>query len=126
MSSRKGFRFAALTAALILAAAFCISLTVCSQEPGNGRYNGLTEKYREETEKEYLECVRRILAEEGYSGCGLNLTFRREAGSPRRYSLTVHHRRLERLDEDRRERICARLTGVSIGENGPAAVELIW
>lgn len=73
------------------------------------------EKYYSLLEEEYLDRVREVLKKEGYSNCGLTLTFSREAGGERSYTLAVHHRRFENLGEDRREEILGRVAQVPFG-----------
>ena len=71
---RKRTGLLAVTAVLMLICAFFITGTVMSQTKDRVR---LDEKYYIRLEEEYLDRVRDTLKQEGYSNCGLTLTYTR-------------------------------------------------
>ncbi len=80
---------------------------------GNG-----DEKYYVLLEEEYLKQVREILKQEGYSNCGLTLTYTKEVGGERRYHLRIHNQRFDRLNDIEKKAILNRVGKVDFGVEG--------
>jgi len=68
--------------------------------------------------KEYLKQVREILKQEGYSNCGLTLTYTKEVGGERRYHLRIHNQRFDRLNDIEKKAILNRVGKVDFGVEG--------
>ncbi len=66
-------------------------------------------EFYEELEEQYLDQVREVLQEAGYSNCGLTFTFSRDMDSDRTYSLQIHHKRLLDLEETEQDNILQKL-----------------
>lgn len=100
--------FVALTVLLVLVILFCVKGTVMSRDNGgHDRQN----KYYAVLEQEYLEEVGRMLKEEGFSNCGINLRWAADEEGRREYTITLHHRRLERMSGQEQADLTGRLTG---------------
>lgn len=85
---RKRTGLLAVTGVIMLVCAFFITGTVMSQTRDRVKVD---EKYYVLLEEEYLKQVREILKQEGYSNCGLTLTYTKEVGGERRYHLRIHN-----------------------------------
>ena len=100
--------FGVLTVLLVLIILFCVKGTVMSRDKGGyDRQN----KYYAVLEQEYLEKVNRLLKEEGVSNCGINLRWVADEEGSREYTVTLHHRRLERMSGQEQTNLTDRLIG---------------
>ena len=112
---RKRTGLLAVTAVLMLICAFFITGTVMSQTKDRVR---LDEKYYIRLEEEYLDRVRDTLKQEGYSICGLTLTYTRDVSGERSYFLKIHNKRFDRLDSLQKKAILDRVGKVEFGVEG--------
>lgn len=108
MLHRNNKVFGALTVLLVLIILFCVKGTVVSR--GNGRHDRQN-KYYAVLEQEYLDEVHRLLREEGFSNCGINLRWVADEKGSREYTVILHHRRLERMSGQEQSDLTDRLTG---------------
>lgn len=91
--------FGILTVLLVLVIIFCIKGTVMSMEnPERVKQNHCYAAW----EEEYLESARDLLNREGYTDCGINLTWVAYEDGSREYTVLIHHRKLERLSEEQK------------------------
>ncbi len=95
-----------ITAFLVLAAALCVGGTVMSKERND--YTQENERYAL-LENAFTERTREILEERGYRNSGVTVTWTRENGNARSYRVEIHHRGIERLADDERERLTEEL-----------------
>ena len=104
-----------LTAVLIL-------ITGCSMgSVAMGRADSVAEKesrYYARMEEIYLDQVRDILDDAGMPRAGVMLTHIREADGTRRYTLRVHHPKLERMEKAKQETLALALTGCAFSQEG--------
>ena len=110
--------------AMILMSAFILlmGITVRSQAKETAH---IDTEYYEILEEEYLDRVRDLLKEEGYSNCGLTLTFTRDEQGIRTYDLAVYHRRLAQMDSEAKEEMLCKLQMISFVEKvEPAFLEM--
>ncbi len=105
--------FYGMTAALVLTAAFMAVITVHSQERTRESEAG----YRR-MEREYVEEARAFLDGVGCRDSGLTLTRVVDGEGNRTYTLTVHHRRIDRMEPREREELAGQLTALSFGAEG--------
>ena len=100
---RRGKRilgFWVLTICLVLVSAFCITGTVMSRcRPEEQEL----ENYYREKEKELVRDTRNYLCQAGYQNSGVTLTRVVEVDGSREYTVTVHHGKIDRMDEESRE-----------------------
>lgn len=93
-------QFVVLTVCLVFISAFCITGTVMSQNnPGEKEL----ESYYRAREKELVQDTRKYLNAAGYQNSGVTLTSVTDADGSREYTITVHHDRIDRMDENARE-----------------------
>lgn len=85
-----------ITAILVLISGLCISGTVISQEKGRSK---VEEKYYRQIEQEYVKEMRAFLAESGYKNSGVTMTYVLTEDGNRRYTVTIHHKKISALDE---------------------------
>lgn len=100
-----GFR--ALTVALILLIIVCMKGTVMSRENGgrvrrNQRYAAL--------ERAYLDRAERLLEEEGFPDCGVNMTWVAYEDGRREYTVLLYHRRFGRMSGEDKSALADRLS----------------
>ncbi len=92
--------FAVLTFCLVLISAFCITGTVISQtKPLEAE---LINYYREQ-EKELVHRTREYLSQAGFPNSGVTLTSVIEVDGSREYTLTIHHGKINKMDENSKE-----------------------
>lgn len=94
--------FVIMTVFLVLFSAFCITGTVFSQSNLNGRE---LENYYREKEQEMVRGVRAFLDEAGFVNSGVTLTRVMETDGSREYTLTVHHGKIDRMDEESKQNL---------------------
>lgn len=98
MRSRSGFLMG--TFLLVLVSAFCVTGTVISQSRIGERE---LENYYREQERQLVRDTRAFLEEAGYRNSGVMLTKVMEADGSRVYTLTVHHGRIDAMEDQARE-----------------------
>lgn len=108
MSHMNNKVFGVLTILLVLIILFCVKGTVMSRDSGGYERQN---KYYAVLEQEYLEKTRRLLNEEGFSNCGINLRWVANEEGSREYTVTLHHRRLERMTGREQSDLTERLMG---------------
>lgn len=94
--------FMAVTLCLVLVAAFCVVQTVKSQT--NISEEELTEYYRLK-EKELVHETREFLENAGFSNSGVTLTRVINSEGEREYTMTIHHGKIDKMDETERENL---------------------
>lgn len=99
--------FMAVTWCLVLVAAFCVVQTVQSQT--NISEEELAEYYRVK-EKELVCETRDFLEEAGFSNSGVTLTRVIDSKGEREYTMTIHHGKIDKMDETERENLRGELT----------------
>lgn len=92
---KKRISFAITTLTLVLVTMFCTAGTVIGQGKDDV---SVDEKYYREMERDYVKQVRSYLNDNGYENSGVALTKVLEADGSREYTLSVHHKRIERLE----------------------------
>ena len=105
--SRGGFTVAVLV--LTLAACWCWAGTVMSRTDLSAAE---IEGYYQEKEKELVEEARAFLSGEGYTYSGVMLTRVVTADGDREYTLTVHHGKIDKLDDEGRQKLMEGLAGI--------------
>ena len=74
--------------------------------------------YYRQQERHLVEEVREYLTEKGYSNSGIMLTHVDHKDGTREYRLTIHHARIDQLEEAAREVLLKELSAFSLpGEN---------
>ena len=106
-----------ITVTLILIMTFFLAAGIRA----NGRSNripDITGEYYRQIESEYLADVRNKLTENGYSNAGLSLTKQVNDDGGLDYTLSVHHRRIDKMDETKRAELSDMLTMNDIAVDG--------
>ena len=100
----------------------CISGTVHSSEKVERRER---EKYYRELEAEYVKNVRFFLNEEGYSNSGVTMTKVIDEEENRSYTVAIHHRGIENLQQEEQEQLQAELSQIK-GEGMDGIITYIF
>ncbi|MBR1931289.1 MAG: hypothetical protein IJ833_07460 [Lachnospiraceae bacterium] len=90
----------------VIVASLCIVVTVFSREALS---RSEEEAYYQTLEKEMERQVREYLNEQGFQNSGVMLTRVMEADGSREYTLTVHHSRIENLNQEAQDALGAEL-----------------
>ena len=107
MERRAGIlSFVAGTVLLVLIAALFMGCTAMSRTViGTGEL----EEYYLAKEQELTKDVRELLAVQGYENSGVMVTRVVEDDGSRRYTIAVHHKRIELLDDKEREMLLSQV-----------------
>ena len=90
----------------VLVVLFCAKETVMSQ----GRSDVKEKKsYYAAMEAEYRADMKKVLEEEGYTGSGITVRWVSENEGTRTYTVMIHHRRIDYLDENEKENLVHKL-----------------
>ena len=84
----------------------------------SSRIPDITGEYYKQIESEYLSDVRDRLDDNGFSNAGLSLTKQVNEDGGIDYTLSVHHRRIDRMDDTQRAELADMLTENDIAVDG--------
>ena len=88
--------FVFVTVLFIMISAFCIGQTVSGKEDGEAKEQ---EAFYREQENKLLADTRAFLNQEGYYNSGVTLTRVVDSDGRREYTITIHHSRIDRMDD---------------------------
>jgi hypothetical protein len=97
---RRKAGFGLITFLLVCVIGFCSAATVIGKENFQDREREMW--YREQEER-LLEETKTYLRQEGFANCGVTLTRVIDADGTREYTFTIHHNRIDRMDEEERQ-----------------------
>ncbi len=105
--------FAAVTVLLVLLiTGLCVETVKCRNDVSVQEM----ELFYAEKEQELVHEAKALLRAEGYENSGVMLTRVVEADGSRQYTLTVHHGRINRLNEAERRELLEKLGGINFGD----------
>ncbi len=108
-------RFMAATVILVSVAAFSFAGTVmCRAGLGRAEQEG----YYREKEMELVYSTRAYLKQQGFENSGVTLTRVVDGDGSRAYTVTVHHRQIDRMEEAGRELLARELAALAFEEEG--------
>ena len=103
---RRNAAFIIVVIVSVLVVLFCAKETVMSQ----GRLDVKGKKsYYAAMEAEYRADMEKVLEEEGYAGSGITVRWVSDSEGARTYTVMIHHRRIDYLDEDEKENLVHKL-----------------
>lgn len=97
---KKNTSFAILVILSVLVILFCAKETVIGQNKADSRRE---KQYYAVMEEEYRNNMRQMLADKGYSNSGVNVRWAVDEDGARCYTVIIHHRKIDRLDEKEKE-----------------------
>lgn len=103
--------FILLTAVFVLIISFCITGTVKGQ---NNRRLSLNNQYEKEMEEEYIQSIKDELSDMGYSYAGVTLTKVVNEDKEKIYTLSIHHRRIDKMSKQERQALIDKLSEVKL------------
>lgn len=103
---RKNISFIVAVVLSVLVVLFCAKETVMSQ--GRADIKG-KKSYYGAMEVKYRQDMERVLAENGYADSGITIRWVSDSGEARLYTVLIHHRRIDRLDEEGKEQLIQEL-----------------
>lgn len=99
--------FGIITVLLVLVIVFCVKGTVFSKEKDErAREN----RYYAVLEDEFRKGTKSVLEENGYKDCGVTMTRVTMPDGSREYTVLLHHRKLQRLNEKEKEEVISSLS----------------
>ena len=114
---------------IVLTLGRILIITLCISVRANGRSNripDITNEYYRQIEKAYVDDVKDKLTRIGFSNAGVAMTKVVNDKGGFDYTLKVHHRRIDRMDESAREELSRLLTSADIDvDNSFVAVRYI-
>ena len=103
---RKNAAFIIAVILSVLVVLFCAKETVMSQ----GRSDVKERKsYYAAMEAEYRANIDKVLEDEGYADSGITVRWVSETEGARTYTVMIHHRRIDYLDENEKENLVHKL-----------------
>lgn len=102
----KNTTFIIITAILVAIIAFCIAGTVEGQENGA---SAAEEAFYKEQEAQLLQDTKAYLHELGFANSGVTLNRIVDAEGKREYTFTIHHSRIDKMDEAGRNGLAQQL-----------------
>ena len=88
--------FVFVTVLFVMISAFCISQTVSGKEDAEAKEQ---EAFYREQENKLLADTRAFLNQEGYYNSGVTLTRVVDSDGSMEYTITIHHSRIDRMDD---------------------------
>ena len=88
--------FVFVTVLFVMISACCIGQTVSGKEDGEAKEQ---EAFYREQENKLLADTRAFLNQEGYYNSGVTLTRVVDSDGSREYTITIHHSRIDRMDD---------------------------
>lgn len=107
---REGVLFMVTTIVLVLIIACCAAGTVYSR---NGIYRAEEESFYREKERELLRETRSYLSAKGYDNSGVNITRVLDEEGAREYTITIHHGRIDKMEEEKRTELAKELADLT-------------
>lgn len=105
-------RFGIITVLLVLVIVFCIRGTVFSKENDKrAREN----QYYAVMQDEYVKQAKQRMEEQGYSNCGVTVTWVVQSDGSREYTVLLHHRKLEKLSPEEKGEVIRSLSDMEFG-----------
>lgn len=115
---KKQISFLAVTVMLILVTVFCMKETVKSRREED---RCMQNKYYAALEKKYVNALRDELCRQGYANSGITVRWIAEEDNTRRYTVMIHHNRINALDESGQEVLLKTLSETEF-EDAPCRV----
>ncbi len=108
------FGFVAATVILVSVAALSFAGTAMCR---TGLSGADTEGYYREREEQMVKDIRAYLNLQGFDNSGVMLTRVADGNGNRRYTVTVHHREIDRMEEAERENLAQRLAAFAFRDD---------
>lgn len=110
---KKLLELTAITVSLVMIGTLFLSVAVFSQSRESAREQ---KEYYEVLEQEYVKRMREFLEEQGYADSGVTMNRVIEADGTLEYIVTIHHRRIEQLDDGRRSELLSKCQEIEFPE----------
>lgn len=114
MKRTGSFGFVAATIILVMVAALSFAGTVMSRTNFS---DAELESYYREQEEQLVKNTRAYLNEQGFFNSGVTLTRVVEADGSREYTVTVHHRQIDRMTEEERASLSQNLAALAFEDD---------
>lgn len=110
----RAYRFYFLTIGLLILTFTMMTISVNATENKRLQHK---EEYYEAMEDCYVEALRASLSEEGYRNAGITMTKVFYEDGQREYTVKLHHKRMERLNEQEKQDLLAELSEISFADS---------
>lgn len=108
---RRDCLFVIMTMLLVFIILFATSETVMSQSRA-----GMRRQYYSDMEKQYLSDIKSTLCEKGYSHSGITLRWVSDNEGLRIYTVMIHHRKIDSLDNNEKEELLHELSATEFND----------
>lgn len=107
MMERKNVSFGITVVLSVILLLFCTEETVMSREKA-----GCAQKkqYYASLEREYYDSMRNLLDAKGYHNSGVTIRWTADGEGVREYTVMIHHRKIDRLDDMGRRKLLRELS----------------
>lgn len=112
MKSKNSFLTAA-SVILIFIIFFCSTETVISQNRTDARR---TSQYYTAMEEEYKANISQMLNEKGFVNSGVNIRWISDGDGTRTYTVIIHHRRINTLDDNDKDKLLHELSELEFAD----------
>lgn len=103
----------AITVLLVMIGTLFLSMAVLSQSREAVREQ---REYYKALEQEYVKRMSEFLEEQGYANSGITMNRVIEEDGALQYTVTIHHRRIEQLDDMQREELLSKCQEIEFPE----------
>lgn len=103
----------AITVLLVMIGTLFLSMAVLSQSREAVREQ---REYYKALEQEYVKRMSEFLEEQGYANSGITMNRVIEEDGTLQYTVTIHHRRIEQLDDIQREELLSKCQEIEFQE----------
>ena len=110
---RKNSFLTAASVFLIFVIFFCSTETVMSQSKTDDRR---TRQYYAAMEEEYKANISQMLNEKGFVNSGVNIRWVSDGYGTRIYTVIIHHRRINTLDDNDKDELLHELAGLEFAD----------
>ena len=110
----KAYRFYLMTIGLIIITFTMMTISVNATESKRIQHKNA---YYKEMEDCYVEALRESLSEAGYRNAGITLTKVFYEDGQREYTVKLHHKRMERLDEQKKQDLLTELSKIAFTDS---------
>lgn len=108
----KRYRFYMLTIMIV----FVLFSLVTMQVKGQGELDFAADReYYEQLEDNYTQRIQNLLADKGYRNAGITMTKIYQTDGSREYTVQIHHKRIDQLEEGEKILLLNELAAVSFG-----------
>ncbi len=110
----RAYRFYFVTIGLVILVFTMMTMSVNATESKRLQH---IDEYYEQMEDAYVRELREELTDSGYRNAGITMTKVFFEDGKREYTVKLHHKRMERLDEQEKQELLMHLSGIEFADS---------